>query len=189
MLYGKSATDAALASQGDENERSLSPTGRKVDRLPELTREFFDSPFFRRFLVQRTSLFGCWRLTFAGPIIDSLEFVTRYLSKPIPCAAALGPEGAVLCHCLYAWGISYGVDERGQLDVVDGGGEPLGPLNLLNIGETEMRRERDRQRRMEKLVRVVRTILREIDEFSLLRRPSWDGIRAILLILPLTEGE
>lgn len=101
----------------------------------------------------------------------------------------MGPEGAVLCHCLYAWGISYGVNERGQLDVMEAGGETLGPLNLLNMGESELRREQSRQRRMEKLNRVVGNVLREIDEYSLLRRPSWDGIRAILLILPLTEGE
>lgn len=56
MLYGKSATDAALASQGEDGERSLSPSGRKMDRIPELTREFFDSPFFRRFLMQRACL-------------------------------------------------------------------------------------------------------------------------------------
>lgn len=124
-----------------------------------------------------------------GPIVDSLDFVTLYLSKPIPCAAAMGSVGAVLCHCLYAWGVSYGVDERGQLDVAEGSTDPLGPLNLLNAGESEARRERDRQRRMEKLNKVVRTILREIDEYGVLRRPSWDGIRALLLILPLTEGE
>lgn len=53
MLYGKSATDAALASQGDDNERSRSPTGRSAERIPELTREFFESPFFRRFIIQR----------------------------------------------------------------------------------------------------------------------------------------
>lgn len=53
MLYGKSATDAALASQGDDLDRSISPTGAKFDRLPELTREFFESSFLRRFHIQR----------------------------------------------------------------------------------------------------------------------------------------
>jgi hypothetical protein len=38
----------------------------------------------------------------------------------------MGPEGAILCHVLYAWAVSYGVDEQGQLDVPDGGGAPLG---------------------------------------------------------------
>lgn len=56
MLYGKSATEAALASQGDDTDRSNSPTGRKGERLPELTREFFDSAFFRTFVNQRTSI-------------------------------------------------------------------------------------------------------------------------------------
>ncbi len=68
MLYGKSATDAALASQGDDaGERSLSPNGRKMDRIPELTREFFDSPFFRRFLMQREGFLILRPLTAQGP--------------------------------------------------------------------------------------------------------------------------
>lgn len=100
----------------------------------------------------------------------------------------MGPEGAILCHTLYAWAVSYGVDERGQLDVPDGGGEPVGPVNLIAVSEPALRRERDRQRRMEKTNRVVRVVLREIDELGLLRRPSIDGVRALLLILPLTEG-
>lgn len=53
MLYGKSATDAALASQGDEGDHPHSPTGRKFERIPELTREFFESAFFRRFHIAR----------------------------------------------------------------------------------------------------------------------------------------
>lgn len=53
MLYGKSATTATLASQQVDSERSRSRTGRKVELIPDLTREFFDSPFFRRFLAQR----------------------------------------------------------------------------------------------------------------------------------------
>jgi hypothetical protein len=53
MLYGKSATDAALASQGEDADRPQSPAGLKLERIPELTREFFDSAFFRRFHIQR----------------------------------------------------------------------------------------------------------------------------------------
>lgn len=183
MLYGKSATNAALASQGDE-ERSLSPTS-KPERLPDLTREFFESPFFRRFHVQRESEFPR-TADVPGPVLDSHEFVARYLSKPIPCAAAMGAEGSVLCHVLYAWAVSYGVDERGALDVPEGG-EPL-PINILAPSDAELARDKDRLGRMDKMNRIIRTILREIDEHGLMRRPTWDGVRALLLINPLTEG-
>lgn len=53
MLYGKTATDAALASQGEGEDRLLSPSARGMERIPELTRDFFESSFFRRFQIQR----------------------------------------------------------------------------------------------------------------------------------------
>lgn len=119
--------------------------------------------------------------------MDTLEFVTRYLSNPIPCSAAMGREGAVLCHCLYAWAVSYGVDERGQLDTSER--DHLEPISLLAPADSEAKQQAERQRRLEKTFRIVRTILREIDEYGILRKPSWDGVRALLLLLPLTEGE
>jgi hypothetical protein len=100
----------------------------------------------------------------------------------------MGPEGAILCHVLYAWALSYGVDENGQLDIPEGGGSPLGPLSLVAPGENEMRREGDRQRRFSRMKSVVELVLREIDECGIMRKPTWDGVRSLLLILPLTEG-
>ncbi|KAL1413541.1 hypothetical protein Q8F55_001315 [Vanrija albida] len=175
MLYGKSATDAALASQGDDLDRPLSPSAPKHERIPELTREFFESSFLRRFHIQR-------------PLIDPIELEKRYFSKPLPCAAAMGPEGAVLIHCIYAWGLSFGVNERGQLDVPDGGSEPIGPIHLHAPSDAEQRRQQERQRRSEKMARAVRVILKEIDDCAMMRRPSWDGVRCLLLIVPLSEG-
>ncbi|TXT15729.1 hypothetical protein VHUM_00232 [Vanrija humicola] len=175
MLYGKSATDAALASQGDDLDRAISPSAAKFERLPELTREFFESSFLRRFHIQR-------------PLIDPIELEKRYFSNPVPCAAAMGPEGAVLVHCLYAWGLSFGVDERGHLDVPDGGSEPIGIIQLQAPSDAEQRRQQERQRRTEKMARAVRIILKEIDDCGMMRRPSWDGVRCLLLIVPLSEG-
>lgn len=106
----------------------------------------------------------------------------------MPCAAAMGPEGAVLVHCLYAWGLSFGVDERGQLDVPDGGSEPIGMIQLHAASDSEQRRQQERQRRTEKMARAVRIILKEIDDCGMMRRPSWDGVRCLLLIVPLSEG-
>lgn len=100
----------------------------------------------------------------------------------------MGHAGSVLCHCLYAWAVSYGLDERGMYDGPDISRGPIGPVNLMSRGDNEIRREQDRQRHTKKLHHVVRTILREIDDYGIMRRPSWDGVRSLLLIIPLTEG-
>jgi hypothetical protein len=124
----------------------------------------------------------------AGPIIDPQNFTQRYLAAKEPNAASMGAEGAVLCHVLYAWALSYGVDHRGELDIPEGGGEPLGVLSVKSPGSNEMRREADRQNRFENMRKVVEMALREIDEIGIMRKPTWDGVRVLLLILPLTEG-
>jgi hypothetical protein len=54
MLYGKTAANAAVASNPDHpdhvDEGSRSPKGKeRLEVLPELTKEFFESPFFSRF--------------------------------------------------------------------------------------------------------------------------------------------
>jgi hypothetical protein len=35
---------------------------------------------------------------------------------------------------------------------------------------------------------MIREILHLIDIHALLRRPTWDGVRVLLLIIPLTQG-
>ncbi|RXK40132.1 hypothetical protein M231_02589 [Tremella mesenterica] len=174
-IYGKSATNAAMASSEDSEATSSREALRDIATLPELTLEFFESPFFRRFQVQR-------------PVIDPDDFVQRYLRPTNPTAAAMGPEGAILCHVLYAWAVSYGVDERGNCDVPENGGAPLLNVSLLHPSDAEASREADRQGRRAKMRYVVEIILREIDDAGILRRPSWDGVRVLLLLLPLTEG-
>lgn len=57
MLYGKSAANAAVANNPDDDasDASRSPTRIKEESnvIPDLTKEFFDSAFFRRFQIQR----------------------------------------------------------------------------------------------------------------------------------------
>ena len=100
----------------------------------------------------------------------------------------MGPEGAILCHVLYAWAVSYGVDENGELDVPEGGEVIDERVDLKVLGERERKREADRQKRRSKLKGLLEIILKEIDDFGILRKPSWDGVRSLLLVLPLTEG-
>ena len=197
MLYGKSAgTNLASSLGSDEgSELSQSPVKGKEREvvIPDLSREFFNSPFFSRFQIQSESPSSSNRILpdkfDLGPLLDRSDFLGRYFSSPEPCAAAMGPEGAVLCHVLYAWAVSYGVDEHGQLDVPEGGDAPDGPIDLATVGEGEMKREADRQRRKARLMLVLEVILREIDKNGIMRKPSWDGVRVLLLVLPLTEGE
>jgi hypothetical protein len=51
MRYGKTAANAAVAANPDHvDEGSRSPKGKeRLEVLPELTKEFFESPFFSRF--------------------------------------------------------------------------------------------------------------------------------------------
>lgn len=67
------------------------------------------------------------------------------------------------------WAASFGVNEYGVEELYDDSVDP--------------RRRRDRVNEM------VREILYLIDIHGILRKPSWDGIRALLLISPLTQGE
>lgn len=142
------------------------------------------SPLSARLLLQWLSVGN------TGPVLDPVEFVDRYLSSKPPTAAAMGPEGAVLVHVLYAWAVSYGVNEHGQLDVPDGGGVPTGlPVDLIKPDETEIKRESDRQRRKTKMKHVIEVILQKVDELGIMRKPTWDGVRVLLIVLPLTEGK
>ncbi|OCF36737.1 hypothetical protein I316_01333 [Kwoniella heveanensis BCC8398] len=179
MLFGKSAANAAMVHQptGEASDPSVShfKGKEKEDGIPDLTKEFFESAFFRRFQVQR-------------PVIDPQNFIGRYLANPNPTAASMGPEGAILCHVLFAWAISYGVDENGRLDVPEGGGAPLESVNLFGPSDGEIKREADRQRRKDKMRHVVEIILKEIDDCGLMRKPTWDGVRVLLMVLPLTDG-
>ena len=100
-----------------------------------------------------------------------------------------GAGGRRPLSCVVRMAASYGVDEHGQLDVAEGGDAPDGPIDLSTVGEGELKREADRQRRKAKLMLVLEVILREIDRNGIMRKPSWDGVRVLLLVLPLAEGE
>jgi len=62
-------------------------------------------------------------------------------------------------------------------------------ISLLEPGLAEVKREQDRQTRFAKMRSAVEVILDEIDAAGILRKPTWDGVRVLLLLLPLTEGE
>lgn len=149
---------------------STSPASTTL-HIPDLSPAFLDSAFYRRFYIQR-------------PILDPQHFAKRYLATdPIrPRAEHMGVEGAILCHIICAWACSYGVDEHGRLDMPELSASDPG----LGFSMDEYR-ERARQRRRQRTDEMVRMILKEIDDAAIMRRHTWDGVRCLLLILPLTE--
>ena len=46
----------------------------------------------------------------------------------------------------------------------------------------------DLQQRKERVNEMLHELLYLIDIHGILRKPSWDGVRALLLTMPLTEG-
>nr|ODN88362.1 hypothetical protein L203_02975 [Cryptococcus depauperatus CBS 7841] len=174
QLYGRSTADYVVSDSSTSRSSSKPPRNTHT-LIPELTRDFFESSFFKRFQVQR-------------PIIDPHDFIAKYLSQKMPTAAAMGAEGSILCHILYAWAVSYGVDENGHLDVPEGGGEPLQGISMYSAGEVESRREADRVRRKEEMKVVLDIILKEIDDCGILRKPSWDEIQTPVERLTMYEA-
>ena len=69
---------------------------------------------------------------------------------------------------LAVWATSFGVNELGEP-------EP-------HTGHPAIRLRKDRTNEM------VQDLLRLIDVYGVLRKPTWDGVRVLLLVIPLTEG-
>lgn len=70
---------------------------------------------------------------------------------------------------LVIWATSFGVTEYGVEEPCDG------PM--------------DTRRNKERVVDMLHEVLYLIDVHGLLRKPSWDGVRALLLLIPLTQGK
>ncbi|KAF8590449.1 hypothetical protein K439DRAFT_87429 [Ramaria rubella] len=101
------------------------------------------------------------------PIIEPEEFKARYTAFYRGNCEALGVAGQLIAMLLVIWAASYGVDPLGREEAHDG---------ALGV-----------RRRKQKTNEMVRELLHLIDTHGLPRKPSWDGVRVLLLIMPLTE--
>ncbi|CDZ96900.1 hypothetical protein [Phaffia rhodozyma] len=108
------------------------------------------------------------RLHVQRPMVHPEEFHRKFLSTDPPRAENLGPVGAILARTMLAWAYSYGVDRFGN--------EESSPTT-----------NDDRQRRRRRCNRVAKYCLEDIDHLGVMRKPSYDGVQVLLLILPLTE--
>jgi hypothetical protein len=111
----------------------------------------------------------------AGPILDATEFPARYLAH---CKGGklLGNEGQLISMLLVVWAVSFGLNERGIVE-----GEDEYPASAESQGPGAKRRQR--KARTETL---LHEIMEQIDFYGVLRRPTLDGVR--VLLLRLTSG-
>ncbi|CAK5279459.1 unnamed protein product [Mycena citricolor] len=167
-IYGKGAPD-------ESSPGSVPIAARMPSIIPQLKPEFFSSPFWSWFSLQR-------------PILDPTEFPARFLAHS-KGSHPLGNEGKILLHVLVAWAASFGIDERG-LPYNDASSRPTSarPEDIrTDLGQRTMVAERTRAERKSRTVGMVQEILALIDTHGIMRRPTWDGVRILLLILPLME--
>ncbi|KAA1474871.1 hypothetical protein DENSPDRAFT_782374, partial [Dentipellis sp. KUC8613] len=107
------------------------------------------------------------RLHIQHPIVDPSEFGARFFEFTKGNCNALPIAGQILAMVFVAWAVSFGVSEYGIEEPHSG------------CADLPARRARTND--------IVRQILQLIDLHSILRRPSWDGVRALMLLIPLTH--
>ncbi|OSD01630.1 hypothetical protein PYCCODRAFT_1369162 [Trametes coccinea BRFM310] len=143
-VYGKST-----AADGDLHSV---PAPRSV--IPQLKPEFFSSPFFHRFHIQR-------------PILEPTEYCVRFSEWYNGNTDYLQIPGQLIALALVVWAASYGINEAGEV-APEYTGEEI-------------------PQRQERVNEMLAELLYLIDIHGVLRKPSWDGVRVLLLTMPLTE--
>ncbi|KAG8928435.1 hypothetical protein FRC00_001752 [Tulasnella sp. 408] len=130
----------------------------------ELTMEFFSSEYFKWFQMQ-------------FPILDPAEFIERY-ENFVNRGVSLGICGELIAKTLLAWATSYGFDESGA-DVVFFHDEGVKAEDDDALATMEKRKAATNT--------MVRELLDAVDKHAVARTTTWDGVRVLLLLLPLTE--
>lgn len=141
----------------------------------------------------------------SGPILDSRAFPAR-LQAHLKGSYSLPNEAGLIAMILVAWAASFGLDERGfpLADGTDDQNTQDHSLHLRGAHEPQIglgegsstsaytQRHQPQQPALHawkvRAEAYVREVLHLIDNFGILRRPSWDGVQALLLLLPLLEG-
>lgn len=182
-IYGKTVKSDGASSP------SSPPATRLSSIIPHLKPEFFSSPFWRWFSTQR-------------PVLDPVEFRTRFMAHA-KGTHSLGHEGGLIAMILVVWAASFGLDEYGVSEGEHAShavGEPdihAATVSTKTVKKEENERVSDNKNknitvsrnkeRKEKTDAMLREILELIDFHGVMRRPTWDGVRALLLIMPLME--
>lgn len=127
----------------------------------------------------------------SGPVVEHHEFVARFLASQNGKSDSLGITGRLLAMSLVVWASSFGIDEHGQ---------SLDPLEdhiyQYHEHKVDIHDQFDsdasaklRNERRTRTNEMVKEMLYLIDVHGILRKPSWDGVRILLMILPLAQGK
>ncbi|KAG8937905.1 hypothetical protein FRC00_010620 [Tulasnella sp. 408] len=144
-----------------QNERwsaSPEPTLERYAPPPPSAVPTLEMPFFNSKFYRRFHV--------QRPIVDPVEFVERF-QRHVTQGAPLGIFGELIAKLLATWAASYGVNVRGEEEPHDG---------LVGV-----------ERRRAATNIMVQELLATIDRHAVMRSISWDGVRALLLLIPLTE--
>ena len=184
-VYGKVTCDLPLSEKPDTSTHTSTP---KQSVIPQLKLDLLNSTFFRRFCVQRTPCLAsplvCALTSFPGPIIEPTEFTSRYLDH-INGTSQLNIEGQMIAMLLVTWAASFGINECGvEIDELDP--DPTSP-KFTPDSDDEFSDPKQRAWTIHTEA-MTQEILALVDAHGILRRPSWDGVSVLLLLLPLTEG-
>lgn len=168
QVYGKNPAKGT-ASSSSSSLSSLSDHPRRQTVIPQLDAKFFASPFFARFDIQHS-------------LLDPGEFASRYVAH-IKGGSTLSVEGQLLAKVLVVWAASFGVDESG-IEVARCSGTGI-TTNWRHEAGPE---GAERRARRERTDTMTQELLHLVDLHGILRKPTWDGVRVLLLIWPLTLG-
>ena len=141
--------------------------------LPPLNPQFFESVRCQRLPVQARTLISLtqafWlRFRLQRPILEPNEFAAQYREFYSGNRNALSREGELIARAIGLWACSFGIDSNGDPERHNGPADVTRRKQLTEV--------------------MLREILRLIDGYAILRRPSWDGVRVVLLLMPLTES-
>lgn len=153
--------------------------------LPLPHPDFFRSTFFRQFSLKRKSsepqlhiadlsINFISRILCPDPIFDPTDF--QFLHSGNTQFDVVSIERQVLAMVLVAWAASFGLNERGAA------ADPAAPRYA---GLYDVRLEGDGHAM--RTDALVSGILSLVDTHGLLRNPTWDGVRLLLLLWPLTQ--
>ncbi|KAG2752167.1 hypothetical protein P692DRAFT_20798530 [Suillus brevipes Sb2] len=178
-VYGKVTDDESNPSSAGPNPTisttlSAGIAAPRQTTIPQLTLEFLSSSFFRRFSIQR-------------PIIEPTEFTSRYFAH-IKGTSTLSIEGQMIAMLLVTWAASFGVNEYGLEEEIEPHSPTMPDGPKFSPDADDDFSDPSRRARTLRVETMIREILHLIDMHALLRRPTWDGVRVLLLILPLTQG-
>lgn len=104
-----------------------------------------------------------------GPLLEPEVFLSRLKESLDGTTDSLGVPGRLVAMGLVVWAASFGHDEEGK-------------SNQSSDPEDWKLSVKSRTNTM------VKELLYLIDSYGIIRKPTWDGLVALLTILPLTKG-